>query len=302
MKEIRVLSSDGAHTLAGRVYEPRGEVKGMFHVVHGMTEHIGRYETFMEEMAQNGFLTFGYDHLGHGNTARDKSELGYIADKDGWRYLADDVAVFGKAMEEAYGKTAPYVLMGHSMGSFIVRLTAARYPDLADKLIVMGTGGPNPAAGAGLAVIRLLKLFKGGHGYSDLVEKLAFGTYNSHFRNENDPLSWLTKDRTIRERYARDTFCTFRFTLSAMQDLITLNARSNAKNWAEKIACPVLLVSGADDPVGDYGAGVKAVNKMLQSVGKNVTMRLYENCRHEILNDTARKDVIRDILSFAGEA
>ena len=188
------------------------------------------------------------------------------------------------------------------MGSFIVRLTAARYPDLADKLIVMGTGGPNPAAGAGLAVIRLLKLFKGGHGYSDLVEKLAFGTYNSHFRNENDPLSWLTKDRTIRERYAQDTFCTFRFTLSAMQDLITLNARSNAKDWAEKIACPVLLVSGADDPVGDYGAGVKAVNKMLQSVGKNVTMRLYENCRHEILNDTARKDVIRDILSFAGEA
>ncbi|MDY3924654.1 MAG: alpha/beta hydrolase, partial [Eubacteriales bacterium] len=129
-EEMRVPSSDGIHTLAGRVYRPEGRVRGLFHVVHGMTEHIARYDPLFRRMAEDGYLCFGYDHLGHGATARDAGELGYIADRDGWRRLAQDVAVFADAAERRYAalwageECPPYFLMGHSMGSFVVRTTA----------------------------------------------------------------------------------------------------------------------------------------------------------------------------------
>lgn len=298
MIEKQVLSSDNDHRLVGRAYIPEGTPRGLFQVVHGMTEHIGRYEGFMREMAADGFIVFGYDHLGHGLTARGPEELGFIAHKDGWRRLVEDVYRFGAAMKEEYGPDLPFVLMGHSMGSFIVRLTAAQYP-MADKLIVMGTGGPNPMGGVGLAVIKCIKAFKGERHISNTVDKLAFGAYNKRCE-EDGKYGWLTKDADIRAAYAADPFCTFRFTVSAMEDLLRLNGQSNRKDWAASLpkGLPVLLVSGCEDPVGSYGAGVKAVEGMLAAAGIPVETHLYENCRHEILNDTCREQVIADIRRF----
>lgn len=302
--EKKVLSSDGIHQLAGKVYLPDGGIKGLFHVVHGMTEHIGRYDGFMRAVAEAGYAVFGYDHLGHGLTAEADGSFGFIAHRDGWKRLVEDVYVFGAAMAEEYGKDLPRILMGHSMGSFIVRLAAAEYADrgICEKLIIMGTGGPNPAAGAGQAVIGLLKLFKGEKGYSDFVEKLAFGTYNSHFADEHDEKSWLTKDVSVRKAYVADKYCTIRFTLSAMGDLIKMNRTCNKKSWPKKLDpnLKILLVSGSDDPVGDYGKGVSKVCTMLMSANADARMKIYSDCRHEILNDTSREEVIKDILGFAG--
>ena len=149
-----VLSSNGKNNVAGKVYLPDCEIKGFFHVVHGMTEHIGRYDSFMKYMAEQGYITFGYDHLGHGYTANDDSELGFIAERNGDDLLAKDVKVFYEAMKEEYGDL-PYYLMGHSMGSFIVRMATQSYVT-PTKLIIMGTSGPNPIAGAGLLVCKLL--------------------------------------------------------------------------------------------------------------------------------------------------
>ena len=296
--EKLVLSSDEIHQLHGRVYLPDGAPKGLFHVVHGMTEHIGRYDAFMREMASDGFIVFGYDHLGHGNTARDASELGFIAHKDGWQRLVDDVFVFGSAMRLEYGAELPYVLMGHSMGSFIVRLAAAQY-DLQDKLIVMGTGGPNAAAGLGLAVIGTIKTFKGERHISPTIEKLAFGTYNKRFGND-DPRAWLTKNEAVRDAYKDDPFCSYHFTASAMGDLVRLNKKCNQNSFIKALnkQKPVLLVSGSEDPVGNYGKGVTAVYDRMRKYGIPVEMKLYENCRHEILNDTCREQVLADIREF----
>lgn len=300
--ERRVLSSDGVHELIGKVYIPEGEPIGLFQVVHGMIEHIGRrgYDLFMREIAEKGFVVFGYDHLGHGKTAEADGSHGYIAKKDGWKLLIDDVAVFGNAMKKEFGAALPYILMGHSMGSFIVRLTAQYHPGLCDKLIIMGTGGPNPAAGVGLALIGLLKLFKGDKGYSNLIDGIAFGSYNKRFADENDIKSWLTKDKETRSEYKTDPFCSFRFTLSAMGDLIRLNRNCNSKKWASSLRkdLPILLVSGCEDPVGDYGKGVTKVYEMLKNAGANADMKLYPDCRHEILNDTCRSDVMADISAF----
>lgn len=303
-RDYKVLSWDGIHQLAGVVFLPEKEPVGFFHVVHGMTEYIGRYERFMREMAENGWICFGYDHLGHGHTVNDASELGYIAKKDGWKLLVQDVHKFAEAAMAEFGpegKELPYVLMGHSMGSFIVRLATETciHPD---RLIIMGTGGPNPAAGAGLALIGLTKLLRGDHHISKLLDSIAFGNYNNRFGGgtSEDPNPWLTTDEEIRKRYNADPLCTFKFTVSAMGDLITLTKESNRAGWYKNLPkdIPMLLVAGAEDPVGDYGKGVRYVHEHLQAAGINAACKIYEGARHEILNDFTYNDVVKDILTF----
>ena len=297
-----VLSSVKKHMLKGKVYLPDGSAKGFFHVVHGMTEYIGRYDPIMRTMAENGYITFGYDHLGHGATATDEGDLGYFAHEDGWKRLVEDVFLFGNEMRKAMsGESLPFILMGHSMGSFIVRLTAAKYNHY-DKLIVMGTGGPNPAAGAGIAVCGLLKAIKGERSYSKFIYSMAFGSYNKGFEQENDQYAWLSVDRGNRDRYRVDPLCTFPFTVSAMQDLVRLNKYSNDKAWFSRIDKnkPILLISGSEDPVGEHSKGVKKVYANLKADGANVQLRLFDGYRHEILNDHCYDAVAADIVKFVG--
>jgi len=304
-KEFSCLSSDGIHNLSGCVYIPDKAPIGFYQIVHGMTEHMGRYDRFMRDMAEEGYICFGYDHLGHGNTARDASELGFIAHKGGWELLCRDVKTFSDAVFTEYqgdfGRDLPYFLMGHSMGSFVVRLAAAEYVN-PDKLIVMGTGGANSAAGAGIAIIKLIKLFKGEKYISDFVYKLAFGSYNSKFEKEegSDEKSWLTTDVSVRQRYINDGFCNFKFTVSAMEDLMRLLKNSNSSVWFRSVSSemPILLVAGEDDPVGNYGKGVLEVESKLKKNGKNVKCILYKGARHEILNDFVYDSVKNDILRF----
>ena len=309
-KTFNVPSSDGKHTLSGVVFLPEGEAKGFFHVVHGMTEHIERYERFMREVAEEGYICFGYDNLGHGRTVNDDSELGYIAKKDGWRLLAKDVKLFSDAVMREYApsdKELPYLLMGHSMGSFIVRIATQHFVR-PDKLIIMGTGGSNPAAGAGLALIGLIKAIKGDKHVSSLIYKVAFGAYNKRFGggSKDDPSPWLTNDTELRKKYYADKYCTFKFTVSAMGDLIRLTKYSNSRAWYAAMKrvnetekhIPVLLVSGSDDPVGNYGRGVNEVCSRLKKSGVDARAVIYSGARHEILNDFTYSEVKRDILAF----
>lgn len=294
----KVLSSNGKNMLAGKVYLPNGEIKGYFHIVHGMTEYIGRYDKFMRVLAENGYIAFGYDHLGHGYTAKDDSELGFIAEKDGDDLLARDVKVFADAMKKEYGEH-PYYLMGHSMGSFVVRMAVEKYIT-PDKLIIMGTGGPMPILVFGLYLSRIIRTIKGPKHISKLIEDLAFGSYNAKYKDENDPNSWLTTDKAVREKYAADKFCTFKFTVSAMHDLVSLTYNANKNEWFKDVAkkMPILLISGEDDVVGDYGKGVRLCEKKLKENGADVTVKLYKGYRHEILNDSSFSMTVNDIFRF----
>ncbi len=301
MKQLyQVPSADGVHTLSGVLYIPEGDPKGYIHIVHGMTEYIGRYDRLMTDLCAEGYLVFGYDHLGHGRTARDKSELGYIAKKGGHDLLCRDIKAFSDGVMAEYGPL-PYYLLGHSMGSFIVRIASEKYVK-PDRLIIMGTGGPKPEVGAGIALASLVKAVKGERHCSDLIDKLAFGGNNKRFRQkgENESTAWLTRNPEIRKAYEADDHCSFRFTVSAMCDLFRLLRDANRSAWFRNIpeTLPMLLVSGAEDPIGNDGKGVKKVHDKLKKQGKDVRMILYPDARHEIVNDITYEQVREDLLSF----
>ena len=298
IKTLEVKSTDNIHTLRGKIFIPNGEIKGLFHLVHGMTEYIDRYDHLFSFLAENGFVAFGYDHLGHGKTAESDDELGFIAHKDGWKYLVNDVVTFTKAVKKIYPDT-PTVLMGHSMGSFIARLVAESYAAEYDKFIFCGTSGPNPASSAGLLLVKIIKAFKGEKHKSNLIQNIAFGSYNNGFQGDT-PYEWLTNDREIINKYAADKYCTFRFTVSAMGDLMNLLSKCNRGAWFKSLdgTKPILLIAGDKDPVGNYGKGVKAVYEKLIKNGKKCDIKLYENCRHEIHNDICKDEMFSDILKF----
>ena len=298
IRRLEINSTDNIHTLSGKIYIPEGDVKGILHIVHGMTEHINRYDRLMSVAADNGYLACGFDNLGHGMTARDDSELGFFAHKDGWIHLVNDVNAFANAVKRIY-PDKKYILMGHSMGSFITRLAAENFNNCFDKFIFCGTAGNNSLSGFGLLLTNILKLFKGEKYISKFILNIAFGSYNKHF-DGNSPYEWLTKDKNEIEKYSKDKFCTFKFTVSAMNDLITLISKCNRNAWFNSLDknIPIFLISGCDDPVGNYGKSIKNIYKKLLSNDIPTEIKLYENCRHEILNDSCRDEVIYDIMRF----
>lgn len=299
IKEMTVNSTDNIHTLVGKIYIPDGEIKGLFQIVHGMTEHIGRYDEFMSFLAENGYIAFGYDHLGHGKTAKDSSEFGFFAHNNGWKYLVNDVSKFADAVKTIY-PSMPLTLMGHSMGSFIARLAAENSTETFNKLIICGSGYGNPLAYFGLGLTKLIGKIKGEKYVSELVYSLTFGSYNKRFEGDSGN-RWLSSQKVSVNKYETDPYCSFKFTVSAMHDLIMLNKESNSKKWFKHIAkaMPILLISGTEDPVGDYGNGIKKILGKLKDENANVEMKLYEGCRHEILGDRLKDEVYDDILNFA---
>lgn len=298
--EKYLSSSDGIHSLYVKEYIPEETPKGIVQFVHGMTEHIERYHPIMEELCRLGFVAIGHNHLGHKLTSADE-DLGFISKDKGYRFLLNDVLVVANYITDKYSNLKHF-LFGHSMGSFVVRLAATKMEEKLSGLIICGTGGYNPASGLGIEICKAVKKVKGERYVSKLVYDLAFSTYNKNF-DGGEEYAWLSQNGENIENYKKDKYCTFKFTVSAMQDLITLNMLSNKKAWYKKISkkLPIFIISGEMDPVGNYSKGVKEVYKKLMRVGANARLKLYPKMRHEILMDDCRAEVITDVTRFISE-
>ncbi|MBR2044437.1 MAG: alpha/beta hydrolase [Clostridia bacterium] len=295
---ISVASSDGINTLNVKIYLPDGEPIGIFQAVHGMTEHLERYDALLTAVCSRGYFCIIHDHLGHGKTAKE-GDLGFIAKKDGWKRLIDDVEAVYQTANALY-PDKKHVLLGHSMGSFITRLYAEQYGNNLYTYIMMGSGAGNPAAAAGLFLTRLIAKIKGDRHISNFIHNMAFGGYNKGFK-ENSGRAWLSADTENIEIYSKDKYCTFRFTVSAMNDLIRLNKECNRKKWFSSLkeGLNIVIMSGSCDPVGEHSAGIKKVyNALIKQNRYNVTLKLYEGARHEILKDFCKEQVLKDILAL----
>lgn len=300
-ERINYPSADGVNEIAAFAYAPsEGRVRGIVQIVHGMSEYFLRYRPLCEFLSVNGFVVCGNDHLGHGETAADEEELGFIAEKDGADILASDVNSLSELIKTRY-PGVPHVLLGHSMGSLIARYCIAIYPDITDSAIIMGTVGPGNPAGVGkLAAVINAKLF-GPYNRSKLIYSLAFGSYNKGLPKEDGRIGWISGDADVRREYEEDPNSGFLFTSSGYFALFDLLSKVNKREWAESIdkSLPILLVSGRKDPCGDYGRGVVKVCEMLIGAGvENTRIKIYPNSRHEILNDVEKDEVFADILSW----
>ncbi len=302
IKEYSFKSASGLGDIYAKSYMPDdGNVKAIFQIAHGMAEHSDRYEYFAQKLCDAGYAVFINNHLGHKKSVKNDDFLGFFGDKNGWENLVKDQRTLTEIARKEI-QNVPVIMFGHSMGSFVCRAYTAEYHDV-DAAIYCGTGGPNPAAGIGIAVARAVGRVKGVMYRSKLIDKMAFGSYNKRFPGRTS-FDWLTKDESIVDKYIDDKYCGFMFTTAGYEDLFSILNHVSKKDWAQKVPekLPVLLISGADDPVGSYGAGVKKVYEMLvDSNHSDVELKLYDSDRHEILNELDRDKVMADIIAFSDE-
>ncbi|MBQ9890640.1 MAG: alpha/beta hydrolase [Firmicutes bacterium] len=299
MTEKTFLSKDGKSNIHYYVWEPEGEPKAILQIVHGMAEHMERYAAFAEYLNGFGVLVCGEDHIGHGKSAAPK-DWGYMGEDNGWKNMVHDVEQLHQIITVKYMDT-PYFILGHSMGSFITRAWLAMYGTGVDGAIIMGTAGTNPVLGVAKFLVKFIRRFKGSRHISKLVTGAAFGSYNKHIAPQRTEYDWLTRDDAIVDKYIDDPACGFTFTIAGYGDLFNVIGYVSSDNWYALVpkALPMLIVSGAEDPVGAYGQGPAEVAERLQEAGcEDVSLLLYEDMRHEILNEYGKETVMEDIKRF----
>ena len=298
------LSSDKKTKIHGVTWTPEsGEYTAVLQICHGMTEYVERYQEFAAYMTEHGYLVVGHDHLGHGDSVRSREDWGYIADERGEQYMIADIHKVRKITQRE-NPGLPYFILGHSMGSYLLRKYITRYGEGLSGAIIVGTGSvPDVVLKTGMRTAECIALLKGWRHRSRLMEKLFFsGSFRKFSMGSEDPENnWLTKDLEIAAKYYKEPRCTFRFTLNGYAVLMKVVRYDNQPENMDKIPkdLPLILLSGADDPVGNMSRGVLLVEKKLKQAGiKDISCRLYDSDRHEILNETDRDVVYRDILKW----
>ncbi|MEG1547742.1 MAG: alpha/beta hydrolase [Clostridia bacterium] len=300
LNDFTIPSQTNQGNLFVRVWQPDGETRAVLQIVHGMAEHMQRYEEFAEFLKHNGILVVGNDISSHGKSSIDGDDIhGYFGEKDGWSNLVGDIRNVYQKVKAQY-PFVPYILMGHSMGSFLARSYAGRNGDDMDAFVFSGTAGKNPALPIAKLIAQNEIKKKGAKTPSAILDSLSFGAYNNAFKPNRTRFDWLSRDSEQVDKYVNDPLCGFVFTASAFKDLFDGLSEIQDIKWAKLVPDkPIMLISGTADPVGGKQAkGVKQVADMLVETGHRVELNLYENARHELLNEINKDIVYADILDF----
>lgn len=300
INEFTFLSSDGKTKLHAMEWIPEDrEIIAVLQIAHGVSEYIARYDGFARYLNDRGIAVVGNDHLGHGGSAG-KTPV-YFGEADGWTHVVNDLYSLHLRAQEDF-PNVPLFLMGHSMGSFLTRSYLIRYPGTVHGAVIMGTGWQSPAViTAGRLVAKAEARRYGKNGVSPLVNKMAFGGYNKSFSPNRTAFDWLSVDNGNVDRYIADPLCGQDATVGLFLDMLEgfrfNQDPDNLKQMDGKT--PILFVAGAADPVGAQGKGVRrAYEAFLKAGVQDVTLKLYEGLRHEILNEKEKETVSADIYSW----
>ena len=268
-------------------------------LAHGMAETILRYQEFAEFLVANGMAVYGYSHRGHFETAGSIERLGYIG-RDGWRKMAADLGHV-LSVAKADHPHVPVFLFGHSMGSYVARTYLLDHPNEVDGIVLSGTGYPQRIELQAAALVGQLEQLIRGDRPSKLLDRLSFGAYNKAFAPVKTPFDWLTSDPTQVKAYVDNPWCGRVFPASFFTDMAKgLLETLHSKKAKPKVTRPIpmLLMSGTLDPVGQMGAGVRKSAALYEEAGYQVTLKLYEGGRHEMLNEVNRQQVFQDVLAW----
>jgi len=302
-QEFYFSSRDGEHKLHAIKWIPETQTPiCILQIVHGMTEHIGRYDAFARFMAGKGILVVGDDHLGHGLSVKEGEIRGYFCKEDAATVLVRDEHRLKKMMQEQY-PGIPYIILGHSMGSFILRNYLMRYGSGIDGAIIAGTGmQPRRMVIFAWALATIISVFAGSKHICRWLDRILFGAYNRGLKaGPGDSGNWMSADPENVEAFRADPMCRFVFTANGFQTLMKLiwNLYDVEKLKQMPKDLPVFFVAGKEDPVGNYGRSVEKVFHSFEALGmEQVQLKLYPGDRHEILNEADRENVYGDIYRF----
>lgn len=301
MKEVYIPSINNRNQLHVAIWEPQRETKAILQISHGMVEYIVRYDDFAKHLNQQGILVIGNDHLGHGQSVLDESEFGYFGKEKG-SAVVDDLYEVTKYAKKQYGENIPYFLMGHSMGSFMARRYLMTYGEKITGAIISGTGYKTaPVLAVAFFFTAVTKFFHGERYRSPFMKWLVFHTYNRKIADVKTKNDWITRDAAVVAAYNENPYCKFSFTVNGYETLFgAIKYIQKQNNWEKTPKqLPILMIAGEEDPVGSYGKDVKKVYKKYQQLGCNhIELKLYQDDRHELVNELDREVVYADISQW----
>lgn len=300
-REFTYPSTDGRTKIHAIEWIPDGEVKAVLQMCHGMVEYIDRYHDFATYLADRGIYVVGHDHLGHGQSVCSAGEYGYFPQPDGNKLVIGDIHKLRMMTKEKYANV-PYFMLGHSMGSFLLRQYLTMHSKGLAGAIIMGTGHqPLMILKAGQLVCKITAAVKGWKYRSEFVNNLSFGSFNKKFEPAETPKDWVTSYKPIRDMYVKDPLTSFTFTVGGYYQMFEGMKVLDTKGSVDRIRkdIPVFFVAGEDDPVGDFGKGVQRIYEKYKSAGiKDTSIKLYKGDRHEILNEVDREQVYEDLYCW----
>lgn len=299
IERVAFKSSNKINIVRGKIMSPIdvNEIKGVVQISHGMCEYIDRYDEVAKYFISKGYVVAGHDHIGHGDSVNSENERGFFAKDGGYKYLVEDLHYMTKIIKKRY-QNVPYFLLGHSMGSFITRCYISKYGEEISGVILIGTMGSQWMLDAGIQLADRLIQKKGEMYRSKKLDQLSFEFANINFEPILTKYDWTCSDEAVVNAHVNDKKMTFIFTASAFKDLFYLVKYCNDEKYVRNTpkTLPMLIMSGDMDPVGEEGTGVKRVYELYKKIGiKDITFRLYKDCRHELLNEKNKFDIYKDI-------
>jgi Lysophospholipase len=281
--------------------ERKNKLKAAIHIFHGMGEHAERYEEFAKVLTDNGFAVYASDQRGHGKTAASIEKLGHFADSNGWFIVLDDLnKLTGIIAEENPG--IDIFIFGHSAGSLLARDYIVRYPENIKGIILSGTAGsPGLLGYVGILAAKLVIKKGGPTAKSPLHKKLTFEKYNSFFKPNRTTADWISRDEKVVDKMLADPYCYQLFSAAFYADLaratLRINNMKNINNIPKDL--PVLIISGTECAVGGFKKGVtKVYNSFLKAGLSDVDFKLYQDARHELINELNKSEVFEDIINW----
>jgi alpha-beta hydrolase superfamily lysophospholipase len=299
-KTFTLKGKDGANLF---VYSwlPDGKPVAAVQIAHGMAEHAARYERFAEALTASGYAVYAKDHRGHCKTAGSLEAVGWIANKDGWDLIVDDMHRLTETIKKEH-PGIPVFLFGHSMGSFLSRDYITRWGSEIKGLILSGTGGnPGLLGKVGILIARVEKRLRGSKAKSLLMTSLSFGAFNKPFAPNRTDFDWLSRDNAEVDKYVADPYCGDVFSAGFWVDFLTGLNSLYRPDYFSKVPkkLPIYLFSGEKDPVGNNTKGVREVYDSYKKAGfADVSVKFYPGARHETLNETNRKEVFKDVIDW----